>query len=344
MTKEAQDDSFCMQKKNILVLGGAGFIGSNLCERLVAENVNVICVDNFITSQEQNINHLLKQPNFEFLKHDINESLDLEKARELKNFQLPVFGIQEVYNLACPTTVQHFEKLKLETIRANSMGMYNSLELAVKYKSKFLQASSSVVYGEADKAEKYVEEKFQGPLNQLDPRACYDEGKRFAETMVEVYKGRNKLDVKIARIFRTYGPKMPLGDGQMIPDFILNSLEGKDMEIFGDTKFKTTLCYVTDIVEALIKLMDSDVSEPINLGGTEILTWKQIAEKTKEITGSKSKVTHHDEKLFMRELPFPNIQKAKDELGWIPLIGLADGLKKTIDYMQAHKSLVGFSG
>ncbi|MFH0814970.1 MAG: NAD-dependent epimerase/dehydratase family protein [Candidatus Falkowbacteria bacterium] len=332
-----------MNKKNIVIFGGAGFIGSHLCDRLVTEDVNIICVDNFITSSEQNIEHLLRLPNFKFIRHDIVEPLELEKLPELKTLQLDVFGVQEVYNLACPTSVKNFDKYKEQTILANSVGLKNALDLAVKYKAKFLQASSSVVYGISEKPD-YVVEKFRGPSDQLDPRACYDEGKRFAETMCDVYREKIGVDAKIVRIFRTYGPRMPLNDGQMIPDFILSAIENKDIAIFGDKKFRTSLCYVSDIVEGLINIMDLAISGAVNLGSPEVVTLTKVAELIKKITEATSKIVYEERLLFMRELAFPNIQKAKDELGWIPLITLEDGLRRTIEYTKARKPLVGFGG
>ncbi|MBI5254786.1 GDP-mannose 4,6-dehydratase [Candidatus Falkowbacteria bacterium] len=332
-----------MNKKNVVILGGAGFIGSHLCDRLVTEDVNIVCVDNFITSSEQNIEHLLRLPNFKFIRHDINEPLVLEKFPELKNLQLDVFGVQEIYNLACPTSVKNFDKYKEQTMLTNSVGLKNALDLAVKYKAKFLQASSSVVYGISEKPD-YVVEKFHGPSDQLDPRACYDEGKRFAETMCEVYREKLGIDTKIVRIFRTYGPRMLLNDGQMIPDFILSAIEGRDIVIFGDKKFRTSLCYVSDIVEGLINIMDLAMIGAVNLGSPEIVTLTKVAELINKIVATKSKIIYEDRLLFMRELAFPNIQKAKDELGWIPLITLEDGLRRTIEYTKAHKPLVGFGG
>jgi UDP-glucuronate decarboxylase len=330
-----------MNKKNILVLGGAGFIGSHLCDRLVNEDVNVICVDNFITSSEQNIGHLLRLPNFKFVRQDINEPLDLEARQDLADLQLNVFGIQEIYNLACPTSVKKFNDFKEETVKTNSLGMKTALDLAVKYKAKFLQASSSVVYGISERPE-YVEETFLGALNQLDARACYDEGKRFAETMCEVYREKYNVPTKIVRIFRTYGPRMPLDDGQMIPDFIASALEAKQMVIFGNKKFRTSLCYVSDVVEAMVNIMDAAFVGVMNIGSPEVVTLTKVAEMIQKIAETKVEIAYEEKLLFMRELAFPNIKKAKEEIGWLPLVSLEDGLRRTIEYTKAHRPLVEF--
>jgi len=328
-------------KKNILVIGGAGFIGAHLCERLLSES-NVICVDNFVTSSENNINHLLRAPNFKFIKADITEKLNLENNKELASLQLKVFGIQEVYNLACPTSVKNFEKLKLDTVRTQTLGLINALDIAVKYQARFLQASSSVVYGETHKDE-FVKEDFQGISRLDDPRACYDEGKRYAETVVRTYAEIKGLEVRTIRFFRTYGPKMLLDDGQMIPDFIINALENKNLTIYGTKDFTTSLCYVSDAVEGCLKVMRSDIKEPVNVGSTDVYKIGDIAEKIIDLTNSKSEIKTAEKELFMRELALPDITKIKEDLGWIPVVTLEDGLQKTIDFTKAHKNLLTFS-
>jgi len=329
------------QRKNVLVIGGAGFLGVPLCERLL-HDCNVICIDNFSTSSENNINHLLKSASFKFIKHDIAEKFDLESEKDLDLFQLNVFGIQEVYNLACPMSVINFEKLRKATVLANTVGLINALDLAVKYKAKYLHTSSSVVYGEVPKGE-FIKEDFRGVSDMMDPRACYDEGKRYAETVVDIYRKTHNLDTKTARIFRTYGPRMLLNDGQMIPDFILNALENKDLVIYGGKEFTSSLCYVTDIVEGCINLMESDINEPMNLGSTEVYKISDVAAKIIEMIGSKSKIKMEKEKLFMRELALPDISKIKIDMGWLPVVTLVDGLQKTIDFTRAHKDLMTFS-
>lgn len=329
------------ERKNVLVIGGAGFIGAHLCERLLGE-ANVICLDNFSSSSERNINHLLRAANFKFVKADIAEKIDFEAIPDLAPFQIKVFGFQEVYNLACPTSVNNFERLKKQTILANTFGTINALEVAVKYKAKFMQASSSVVYGQANRDD-FVKEDYRGLTDMLDPRACYDEGKRYAETIVEVYRQAHGLDGKIARIFRTYGPRMLLNDGQMVPDFIMNAIENKDIIIYGNKDFRTSLCYVSDIVEGMIKLMGSTINEPTNLGSTDVYLLRDVAEKIIELVGSKSKVKFEESKLFMRELCLPDITKIREALGWLAIVTLDDGLRKAVDFTKAHKDLLTFS-
>lgn len=329
-------------KKNILVTGGAGFIGSFLCEKLLVDS-RVICVDNFVTSQESNIDLLLKNPDFEFIRQDINAPFDLEAFPELARFKIKFQGIQEIYHLACPTSPKKFDQFRMQTLYANSVGMKNVLDLAVKYKAKVLHASTSVVYGPrpAD-GHPYREEEF-GAVDMNSPRSCYDEGKRFAETCCTTYGQVHTVDARIARIFRTYGPRMPLYDGQMIPDFITSALDNKDLVIFGDETFKTSLAYVSDVVDGMIKHMNAPQGiGPINLGSDLDVPIVDVAQRIIEMTGSTSRITFQPPLMFMTPLGLPDITKAKDKLGWLPLVGVDDGLKKTIDYTIAHKGLLGF--
>ncbi len=209
-----------------------------------------------------------------------------------------------------------------------------------------MQFSSSVVYGDVPKstAQKpyYVKERYRGAMDHLEPRSCYDQGKKYAETIVDVYHDKFNLDTKIVRIFRTYGPRMLLNDGQMIPDFIVNALDNKDMEIYGDKNFITSLCFVSDIVEGVIKVMDSPINEPVNMGGTQVNKLVDVAQKIKELTGSSSNIIFKDRLLFMRELGYPDISKIKKTIGWFPIVSLDDGLKRTIEYTKAYKSLVAY--
>ncbi|MFH1620576.1 MAG: NAD-dependent epimerase/dehydratase family protein [Patescibacteria group bacterium] len=330
------------EKKNILVTGGAGFIGSFLCERLLT-NAHVICVDNFITSQESNIDLLLKNEDFEFIRHDFNTPFDPEAFPELARFKIKFQGIQEIYHLACPTSPKKFDQYRLQTLYANSIAVKNALDLAVKYRAKFLQASASVVYGPrpADNHQ-YHEDEF-GTVNMLSPRACYDEGKRYAETMASTYAMVHGIETKIARIFRTYGPRMPLFDGQMIPDFITNALDDKDLVIYGDETFKTSLIYVSDVIDGLIKLMHAPADiGPVNFGSDIDMQIVDVAQRIIEMTGSSSRVKFEPPLLFLTQLGLPDIGKAKDKLGWMPLVQIDDGLKRAIDYTMAHKSLLGF--
>lgn len=325
-------------KKNILVTGGAGFIGSFLCERLLKEGHRVICVDNFVTSTLGNIEQLLKLPDFEFVKADITEKLDLEALPELERFKVRFQGIQEIYHLACPTSVKNFDQHRIDTLRANSLGMLNALELAVKHKAKFFLASTSVVYGPRPADNHLFKEGEFGAFDHLAPRACYDEGRRWSETMAYTYAQVHGLDVRVARIFRTYGPRMPLDDGHMIPDFIMNSLDGKDLVIYGDEGFRTSLIFVADVVDGIVRLMSQPQNPGIvNLGSDYDIKLIDVAARIIELTGSSSKVVHEAPLLFMSQLGLPDITKAKDELGWLALVSLEQGLKKTIEYTVAHK-------
>lgn len=326
------------KRKNILIIGGAGFIGSHLCEQLVREN-NVICLDNFVTSNVDNIRFLLQNPNFEFIKHNIIEEINLEKLPELKKFNVEVFGVQEIYNLACPTSAKNFDKLVIDTLLANSQAIKNVIDLALKCEAKLVHGSSAVVYGHR-KSEEKIKEDYCGLVDFTSPRACYDEGKRYAETMIITYNNYYKKDFKIARIFRTYGPRLALNDGQMISDFILNALDGKDLVIYGDENFSTTLCYVSDIVDGLIKLMKSKLNQPINLGNDEDVLLKDVADKIIKITNSNSKVVYKEQLKFITPLCLPDVSLAKNKLGWYPLTTLDNGLKKTLDYTRAHKQLL----
>lgn len=328
-------------KKNVLVTGGAGFIGSFLCEELV-KSVKVICVDNFISGSQANIDALLRNPNFIFLKHDLREPFDPETFPELERLQIKFQGIQEIYHLACPTSPKEFDKYKIETLEANSVAMKHVLDLAVKYKSKVVNASSSVVYGPRPVENAFFVEEFLGSVDFLSPRACYDEGKRFAETMVATYAQVHGIDGKNARIFRTYGPRMRLFDGQMIPDFITNALDGKDLVIYGDETFYTSLVYVTDVVEGLIKLMAApkDIGA-VNIGSDQDLKLFEVAKMIIELTNSSSNIAFEEPLLFMTPLGLPDLTKAKERLGWIPIVTLAQGLQKTIEYTMANKAILG---
>lgn len=328
------------EKKNVIVTGGAGFIGSFLCERLLKDN-KVICIDNFVTSAQMNIDQLLKNPDFEFIKADINEPIDLEKYPELERFKVRFQGIQEIYHLACPTSAKQFDKFRRETLLANSVGMRNVLDLGVKYKTKVFHASTAVVYGPRPADGHLFREEEIGAFDHLSPRACYDEGKRWSETMCRTYRDVHDLDVRIGRIFRTYGPRMMLRDGQMVPDFILDAIDNKEMVVYGDESFRTSLVYVSDVVDAIIKMMAlAKDPGPINIGSDYDIRIVDVAKRIVELTGSKAKVVFEPALLFMTQLGLPDMTKAKDHLGWIPLVPLDQGLKKTIEYTIARKSLI----
>lgn len=336
--------SKAFEKKNILVTGGAGFIGSHVCEQLVHNNAHVICVDNFMNSSPTNIEHILTHPDFEFLNIDVNDPFNLESFDELERFKVPYEGIQEIYHFACPTSARDFDKQKVSTLRANSDGVKNILDVAVKYKSKVVLASSSVVYGPRTEDHYVFQEQDEGIVNHLSPRACYDEGKRFMETMGATYADVYRLDVKLARIFRTYGPRLKQDDGQMLNDFISAALEHKDLVIHGDENFKTSLTFISDIVDGLMKLMDADAHiGAVNLGTDYEYNLTEVAKRVIEFTNSESKIVHAERLEFISELGIPDLTKAKNQLGWFPLVTLDDGLKQTIDYTIANKGRLGIA-
>ncbi|TAN32755.1 NAD-dependent epimerase/dehydratase family protein [Patescibacteria group bacterium] len=335
-------DTPIFEKKNVVVTGGAGFIGSHLCERLLKE-AKVICLDDFSNSDPANIKHLLQYPDFEFIKLDVNQPIDLEKFDELEKFKVKFQGVQEIYHLACPTSPKDFEKLKMKSLWANSASMLYTLDLAVKYKAKYVFTSSSVVYGEAPGENALLPETFQGVVDHLTPRACYDEGKRFAETCVETYRQVYGVDAKIARVFTTFGPRMKLFEGQLIPDFIINALEGKDLVIYGDENFSTSLCYISDTIDGLARLMATGPEVKIvNLGGDIIYKMKDVAQTIIDITNSESKIIFEAPLLFLTKKGAPDLHYTKDALGWMPLVRLPDGLQKTVDYTIANKEALMF--
>ena len=331
-------------KKNVLVTGGAGFIGSHLCDELV-KDCKVICIDDFSSGSESNIDHLLPNQDFVFISYDMTQPIDLEALPELKKFKVAFQGIQEVYNLACPMSARDFTDNKIKTLLANSVAVKNALDIAVKYQAKFLHFSSSVVYGPRTLDNKLkVREESLGLVDQLSDRSCYDEGKRFSETMVFNYRQVYKIDAKIIRVFRTYGPRMALNDDQMIPDFIFNALNGDDLVIFGDENFSSSFCYVEDVIDASIKMMDSSLSGPLNIGSDVDVKISDIAKMIIEETKSSSKIKYADKKLFMSELPLSDIFKARNDLSWMPVVTLRNGIKKTIFDLEVKKQLKGFHG
>lgn len=328
------------EKKNVLVTGGAGFLGSHVCERLLQE-AKVICMDDLSNSNIQNIQHLLQYPDFEFIKYDVNEPIDILAFPELDKFKVRFQGIQEIYHLACPTSPKNFENLKLHSLWANSRAMLNTLDLAVEYNAKYIFGSSSVVYGEPFEEHTVFSEDDEGVVDHLSPRGCYDEGKRFAETCVETYRQVYGLDAKIVRIFTTYGPRMKLRDGLLIPDFILNALEGKDLVIYGDGEVSQSLCYVSDMVDGIIRLMQTDPDVAIvNLGLDEPHKMTEVAQKIIDMTGSSSQIVYEEPLVFLTKKGMPDLRRAKDVLSWIPLVRLEEGLQRTINYTLANKEML----
>src|SRR3989339_155709 len=331
------------EKKNVIVTGGAGFLGSHLCEKLLRE-AKVICIDDLSNSNIQNIDHLLQYPDFEFIKYDVNKPINLDDFDELDKFRVKFQGVQEIYHFACPTSPRNFEKLKMHSLWANSNAMISTLDLAVKYKAKYLFASSSVVYGDPTSEHNVFSEEDEGMVEHLSPRGCYDEGKRFAETCVETYRQVYGIDVKIARVFTTYGPRMKLRDGLLVPDFILNAIEGKDLVIYGDGDMKMSFCYITDMIDGFIKLMQTGPEMSIvNLGSDQVISVAEVANMIISMTNSSSRLTNEEALVFLTKKGAPNLRRAKEMMGWIQLVRLEDGLRNTIDYTIANKEMVGLN-
>jgi len=304
----------------VLVTGGAGFLGSHLCERLLKEGKDVLCVDNFYTGTKRNIVHLLDHPYFELLRHDITFPLYVE--------------VDEIYNLACPASPIHYQNDPVQTTKVNVHGSINMLGLAKRLKAKILQASTSEVYG--DPSVHPQPEGYWGNVNCIGPRSCYDEGKRCAETLFFDYHRQHKIRIKVARIFNTYGPKMHPDDGRVISNFILQALRNEPITIYGDGSQTRSFCYVDDMVDGLIRLMNTsdDFTGPVNLGNPSEISILQLAQKIIQMTGSMSEIA-------FRPLPAddprqrqPLIDLAKEKLGWSPKVPLEEGLKKTVAYFQ----------
>ena len=304
----------------ILVTGGSGFIGSHLCDFLINKGEKVICVDNNFTGPKKNVLHLIKDPNFRFIKHDIIEPLFIKEK------------INQIYNLACPASPVHYQFNAIRTIKANTIGVINILGLAKKHKARILQASTSEVYG--DPLESPQKETYDGNVNCIGPRACYDEGKRVAETLMFDYYRQNKVDIRIARIFNTYGPRMAKNDGRVVSNFIVQVLEGKNITVYGDGSQTRSFCYVSDIIEGIYKLINSNFTGPINLGNPNEFTILELAKKIIKLTKSKSKIIHKPLPPDDPKQRKPDISLAKEKLNWRPKTELDLGLKKTIDYFK----------
>lgn len=313
-------------------------MGSHLCDELIKSS-KVICIDDFSSGDEKNIDHLLSHPDFHFIKHDMSDAIDLESFPELEGFKIEFQGIQEIYNLACPTAPIHFEKNRISNLLSNSYAVKNALDLAVKYQSKIMHFSSSVVYGSRDSHNRLVKEDNVGTVDMLSDRCSYDEGKRFAESMVKTYKDVYGIDAKIIRLFRAYGPRMPLDQGHMLPDFISNALDNEDLVIYGDASFSSSFCYISDCLDAIFKFMQSDLFGPINIGSDQDVNVTDLANMVIKMIGSKSKVVYAPPILFMTPLKLPDTSQARDLLGWMPLVSLEAGLEKTIADLRANKGI-----
>ncbi len=305
--------------KKILVTGGAGFIGSHLCKHLLEQDNEVICVDNFFTGSKNNILNLMNNPKFEIIQHDIAYPLHLE--------------IDQIYNLACPASPIHYQYNPIKTIKTNTVGMLNILGLAKRTNARILQASTSEVYG--DPINHPQKETDWGNVNPIGPRSCYDEGKRVAESLMFSYNSKNNTDIKIIRIFNTYGPNMALNDGRVISNFIIQALSNQDLTVYGKGTQSRSFCYVSDLITGMVKMMNcDDFTGPVNLGNPNEKTIIEIAEKIIKLTDSKSDIQ-------FKELPqddpvrrLPDISLARNKLSWQPKVNLEEGLNKTIEYFK----------
>ncbi|OGV59000.1 MAG: NAD-dependent dehydratase [Lentisphaerae bacterium GWF2_52_8] len=312
-----------MRRKTILVTGGGGFIGSHLCERLLNDGHDVICLDNFFTGSKENIRHLLPNRAFELIRHDVTTPIQLE--------------VDAIFNLACPASPIHYQHDPVQTAKTNVLGAINMLDLAKRLKIPVLQASTSEIYGDP-KVHPQTEE-YWGNVNSIGPRSCYDEGKRCAETLFFDYRKQYGVSIKVVRIFNTYGPRMLPNDGRVVSNFIVQALKGEDITIYGDGKQTRSFCYISDLVEALVRMMNTpaEITGPFNLGNPEEFTVRELAEKVISFTGTKSK-------LIFCNLPQddparrkPDISKANKNLSWQPSIQLDAGLQETIKYFKSLK-------
>jgi UDP-glucuronate decarboxylase len=306
--------------KKILVTGGAGFIGSHLCDRLIKSGNNVICLDNFFTGSKRNIIHLMDHPHFSLVKQDVT--------------RLKHIDCDEIYNLACPASPVHYQFNGIKTIKTSVVGAINTLELALKNGAKILQASTSEVYGDPEIHPQH--EGYFGNVNTLGPRSCYDEGKRCAETLFMNYHTQEKVKIKIIRIFNTYGPRMSTRDGRVVSNFIVQALKGDDITIFGDGSHTRSFQYVDDLIEGMIRMMNTgdDFIGPVNIGNPEEFRINDLAGKILEMTGSPSKIIHLPLPEDDPKQRQPDIAVAADRLGWSPKVTLEEGLKFTIDYFK----------
>jgi len=309
-----------MKMKRILITGGAGFLGSHLCDRILAQGHDVLCLDNLFTGNKDNIRHLLGHPNFEFVRHDITQPIYLE--------------VDEIYNLACPASPVHYQYNPIKTIKTSVMGAINTLGLAKRVKAKILQASTSEVYGDPEIHPQ--QEEYWGRVNPIGIRSCYDEGKRAAECLMMDYRRQNGVPIKIVRIFNTYGPRMAIDDGRVVSNFIVQALRGEDITVYGKGAQTRSFCYCDDLIDGIIRMMATpdEVVGPVNLGNPSEFTILELAENVVRLTGSASRIV-------FRPLPQddptqrrPDITKARRLLSWHPRVPLAEGLAKTIAYFR----------
>lgn len=308
--------------KRILVTGGAGFLGSHLCESLLDKGHDVVCLDNFFTGRKANIEHLLGRPSFELMRHDVTDPFKLE--------------VDWIFNLACPASPIHYQFNSIKTIKTSVMGAINCLGLAKRVKARIFQASTSEVYG--DPSIHPQTEDYWGNVNPIGPRACYDEGKRCAETLFFDYHRSNDVDIRVVRIFNTYGPRMMADDGRVVSNFVVQALRGEDITIYGDGTQTRSFCYVSDLIDGFIRFMEdeSGFTGPMNLGNPGEFTMLELAEKTLAKVGGSSKITFLDLPQDDPKQRQPDITQAKERLGWEPKVALDEGLDKTIEYFRKN--------
>ena len=306
--------------KRTLITGGAGFLGSHLCDRLIKDGHDVLCLDNFFTGSKQNIAHLIGNPNFELMRHDVTYPLSVE--------------VDQIFNLACPASPIHYQLDPVQTTKTSVHGAINMLDLALRLKARVFQASTSEVYGDPEQHPQ--QESYWGRVNPIGPRSCYDEGKRCAETLYFDYHRQYNLDIKVVRIFNTYGPRMHPNDGRVVSNFIVQALKGEDITMYGTGCQTRSFCYVDDLIEGFVRMMATEkgVTGPINLGNPGEFTMLELAEKIIQLTGSKSKLVFMPLPTDDPKQRQPDITLAKENLGWQPKVNLEDGLKETIAYFK----------
>lgn len=304
----------------ILITGGAGFLGSHLADRLLEDGHEIICMDNLFTGSKRNIRHLMQNPKFEFMRHDVTDPFKLE--------------VDQIYNLACPASPIHYQYNAIKTIKTSVMGAINCLGLAKRVNARVFQASTSEVYGDPEVHPQ--PESYWGSVNPIGIRSCYDEGKRCAETLFFDYHRQNGVDIRIVRIFNTYGPRMSPEDGRVVSNFIMQALRGEDITIYGDGSQTRSFCYYSDLIDGFVRLMEQDeLVGPVNIGNPGEFTMLELAEKVIQLTGTKSKIVHEELPADDPKQRQPNIELAKSKLGWEPKVSLDQGLVETIAYFKA---------
>ncbi len=308
--------------KAVLITGGAGFIGSHLCEFLLGKGFRVLCMDNLITGDRKNIEHLEKNKNFEFIGHDVSKHIEIDE------------NLDYILHFASPASPVDYQKIPIQTLKAGSLGTHNTLGLALAKKAKYVLASTSEVYG--DPLVNPQPESYWGNVNPVGVRGCYDEAKRFAEALVMAYHRIHKVDTRIVRIFNTYGQRMRKYDGRVVPNFIVQALKNEPITVYGDGNQTRSFCYVSDLIDGIYLLMMSNISEPVNIGNPEEHTIKEFAEIIRKLTNSKSKIVFKNLPVDDPHVRCPDTSKAKKELGWEPKVSLEEGIKKTIEWFEEN--------